>query len=260
MQRSYVLAASADIFTEKFIFAHLKRWEQILVGLVTKGVHFYNQSMQKFLFCLMAALSIAAVACTKSTDLVAPAVPPRKDEFPVSAYLRDSASYLKLTVFDPQAKEVGYSFQALKNGVVWALGIRMPQAGEKFTITCWDGSTKKIINQKQVENVGTGFTYADLSSNGYKESFAIEKNKTYVITVNTTTLSPASPNRSFYLLSKANAGNFLPLVLGNIKILNGVYSSQPAPTPVFPDKTNMDVFGLDLLFGLTDIGYYATEY
>ena len=206
---------------------------------------------------MMAAM---ASSCNKQTEKLSP-FPPRSNETPLANSLQNNESAYTFITYDPQQREVGYAFQALKKGIIYAMGIRMPQAGQDFIVTFWDSATHTIIKQKTVTNgVTTGFSYIDLSSNGYNEEFEIEKNHTYYITVNTSTLTAGTPNRKFYNLTKAGSVNFLPLIKNNIKILNGVYSSQPAPVTTFPDKTNFDVFGLHMLFGLVDIGFYATEY
>jgi hypothetical protein len=88
----------------------------------------------------------------------------------------------------------------------------------------------------------------------------VEANHAYIISVNTAAITAGTPNRSWYLLSKKGSADFLPLTKGHIKILEGRYSNIDATTPIYPDKSNFDVFGLHLLFGLVDIGYYATEY
>ena len=215
--------------------------------------------MEKIIFGFLLIAAMAS-SCDKQTEVLNP-FPPRTDETPLSSSLYNNETAYTFYTYDPQQREVGYAFQALKKGKIYAMGIRMPQAGQDFIVTFWDSATHTIIKQKRITNgTTTGFSYIDLSSNGYNEEFEIVKNHTYYITVNTSSLTPGTPERKFYNLTKAGSANFLPLIKNNIKILNGVYSSLPAPLPIFPDKTNFDVFGLHMLFGLVDIGFYATEY
>jgi hypothetical protein len=216
--------------------------------------------IKKYLFALTAIAAL--LSCNKSTDKVLPAIPARVNEQPLASYINADSSTIKLQVYDPQQKEVGYSFQATKKGRIYAMGIRMPQVGQDFKVTVWDSASRQIIKQKIItNNSGSGFSYIDLSSTSVNEEIDIDAGKTYVITVNTTALTAATANRQWYMLNKVGINSdFLPVTKGHIQIRAGMYSSAPAPTPLFPDKTNFSVFGLHLLFGLTDIGFYATEY
>lgn len=200
-------------------------------------------------------------ACTKSGDVVAPAIPPRNDETPLASVLKNAPGDYTIQVHDPQAKELGYLFVPLKKGKIYAMGIRLPQVGESFKVTLWDTLTKQVVKQKIVINQSnSGFTYIDLSSSSINEEIDVEKNHAYIISVNTASLSAGTPNRQWYMLSHSGSADFLPLTKNNIQILAGRYSSIDATTPTFPDKDHLSLFGLHLLFGLVDIGFYATEY
>lgn len=200
-------------------------------------------------------------ACTKSDGVVAPAIPPRTDETPLATLLKNSPGDYVLQTHAPQAKELGYLFVPLKKGRIYALGIRMPQVGESFKVTLWDTLTRQVVKQKTILNQSTtGFTYIDLSASGNNEEVDVEKNRAYIISVNTAPLSAGTPNRQWYLMSRARSEDFLPLTRNNIQILAGRYSSMDAPGPTYPDKDHLSVFGLHLVFGLVDIGYYATAY
>ena len=215
--------------------------------------------MKPYLISIVITLFLS---CTKSADSPKPIVPPRVDETPLAAYINTDPAAVTLTVRDPQQKEIGYAFQALKKGTIYALGICMPQTAQAFKVTLWDAATKQIIKQKTITNSSsTVFSYIELSSSGTNEYVDIEKNRTYIVSVNAAAISVGAPDRQWYQLSKPGANaNFLPITKGNIKILEGRYTDAAAPSPTFPDKTNFDVFGLHLLFGLPDIGFYATEY
>ncbi len=204
---------------------------------------------------------VAIVSCTKSTDLEIQVIIPRINEEPLAAYINSDPGVVKLQVHDPQQKEVGYAFQSTKKGKLYAMGVRMPQAGEDFTVTLWDSASHQIIKQKTITNYSSSsFSYIDLSSSSNNEEVDIAAGKTYVITVNTSSLTVGAGNRQWYMMSKTGVNSdFLPALKGNIQIREGMYTSIDSPTPVFPDKTNFTVFGLHLLFGLTDIGFYATE-
>lgn len=215
--------------------------------------------MKPYLLFISIALFLS---CNKSADSPKPVVPPRVDETPLSSYINTDPAAITLTVRDPQQKEIGYAFQALKKGTIYGLGIRMPQTAQAFKVTFWDAATKQIIKQKTITNSNsTQFSYIELSSSGTNEYVDIEKNRTYVVSVNASSVAAGTPDRQWYQFNKSGTNaNFLPITIGNIKILEGRYTDAAAPSPTFPDKTNFDVFGLHLLFGLPDIGFYATEY
>lgn len=214
---------------------------------------------KKHLFTL--AIIALVLSCTKSTDLEIQVIIPRINEEPLATSINSDPGVVKLQVQDPQQKEVGYAFRSAKKGKIYAMGIRMPQAGEDFTVTLWDSASQQIIKQKRITNYSSNsFSYIDLSSSSVNEEVDIVAGKTYVITVNTSSLTAGAGNRQWYMMSKTGVNSdFLPVIKGNIQIREGMYSSNASPIPVFPDKTNFTVFGLHLLFGLTDIGFYATE-
>lgn len=200
-------------------------------------------------------------SCNKGDSVIAPAIPPRVDETPLASVLNADSVQYNLAIHDVQAKELGYLFVPSKKGKIYAMGIRMPQAGLSYIVTLWDTLTHQVIKQKTIVNqFVSGFSYIDLGSASINEEIDVTANHAYIISVNTAAVTAGTPNRQWYMLSKKNGADFLPLAKGHIQILQGRYSSVDATTPTFPDKDNSSVFGLHLLFGLVDIGYYATEY
>jgi len=214
--------------------------------------------MKKIIFGLF-IFSLFLASCSKETNHPGPVVPPRDNETPLATTIQADPSSFTLAVHDPQAKELGYLFIPAKNGVIYSFGIRMPQTAQDFRVTLWDTLTKQIIKQKTITNTSTtGFSYVDLGSSN--EEIDVTANKAYIISVNTAPLLAATGNRQWYLLSKSGGADFLPITKGHIKILSGRYSDAEPPGTIYPDKDNFSVFGLHLLFGLVDIGYYATQY
>jgi hypothetical protein len=219
-----------------------------------------RKNMKKIFLAALVAISIC-FACTKNDNAPGPVVPPVVEETPLASIIQASPTSYTITTHDPQAKEVGYLFVPLKKGRIYALGVRMPQTGQDFKVTLWDTLTREILKQKTITNASsTGFTYVDLSTGSNNEEVDVQANKAYIISVSTAAVSPASPNRQWYLLSKSGSADFLPITKGHIQILSGRYSTLEEPTTTYPDKDNFSVFGLHLLFGLVDVGYYATEY
>jgi len=204
-------------------------------------------------------LLIGCFSCTK--DKAFNPIPPRVNETPMATTLSADSASFNFAVHDPQAKELGFLFVPSKKGRIYALGIRMPQAGQSFTVTLWDTLTRQIIKQKTIVNqINTGFNYIDLNAGTTSEEIDVQANKPYIISVNTAATAVGVSNRQWYFLTKQGSKDFLPLTKGHIQILSGRYSDIDATTPAFPDKDNFGVFGLHILFGLVDIGYYATEY
>ena len=201
-------------------------------------------------------------ACNKGQTEIFNPNPPRVDETPLATYIGVNASTLSIVANTAQQKETGYAFQVLKKGVIFSLGVRMPQTNESYKVTLWDADAMTVIKQKTIsyDTAIAAYRFISLNSNGINDEVDVVPGKKYIISVNAAAITPGQPNRQWYQLSKSNSSDFLPLTQGNIKILEGRYTANAAPVPTFPEKTNFDVFGLHLLFGLVDIGYYKTEY
>ena len=198
-------------------------------------------------------------ACSKSTDLVKPAIPARSDETPLFqfAFMQNGTAEIKpnfnlVSTTTDYPTEYGIEFIAAKKGVLYAVGFRMPQAG-KYYVSLWDVATKELLLRDSVDyDDPSKFLYKDFSVQN--KEVAIEKNKKYMASVFVPRSATGSP-QSDYTLFQPGIDNWVPLTSGNITISSSYYKKEDFPT--YPD---VPVYHRDVLSGLVDIGFYATQF
>lgn len=153
-------------------------------------------------------------------------------------------------------REEGFVFQSAKNGLITALGVNLPYVGGTYTVSLWDYDTKQLLRQYPVTvmNKGFGFAYVDMEAKS--EAVAIVANKKYVVSV---FIKASGPDKwPYYYLLQSGGNNtaipFLPFTQGSLTLLNG--QSMITSTPAFPENK---VYHMDILNGLCDVGFKATE-
>jgi Domain of unknown function (DUF4082) len=153
-------------------------------------------------------------------------------------------------------REEGFVFQSSKNGLITALGINIPYVSGTYTVSLWDYDTKQLLKQypATITTMGFGFTYIDLEAKS--ECVPIIANKKYVVSVFIKT-EGLSKWPYYYLLK--SGGNktalpFLPFTIGSLTLLNG--QTLLTDAPAFPENP---VYHMDILNGLCDVGFKATE-
>jgi hypothetical protein len=163
-----------------------------------------------------------------------------------------------------QQAEIGIAFRTSVPGVVFELGIWLPDSSYVHTVTLWDSATQTILAQKNVYNYGKNFSYDTLSPN---ELVTLQPNHGYVLGVNS--LALGNPLNAF------NAGNEIfftagltdfnpaaspntpatPMTEGPITVETGFiynYGILPTPSNPFPPVFNNNSGGLT---GLCDFGF-----
>ena len=214
--------------------------------------------MNKMIF-IAPVLVLVLSACEKSADSPHPAVPPRTDETPVSQFafkqdgtgdIRPAFNLMSNTTEYPT--EYGIEFTAAKKGVLYAVGFRMPQTG-KYILSLWDVATKTLLLRDSVDYADPSkFLYKDFSIK--HQDIDIEKNKKYMASVYVPR-TPAGSPRSDYTLFQPGVYDWVPIKQSNITITGNYFTRVNVPT--YPDVL---ILHFDVLIGLVDIGYYATEY
>jgi len=153
-------------------------------------------------------------------------------------------------------REEGFVFQSSKNGLITALGVNMPYVSGTYTVSLWDYDTRQLLKQYPISIAikGFGFAYVDLEA--ISETIPIVADKKYVVSVFIKTIG-LEKWPYYYLLMKGgnnSAVNFLPFTQGSLTLLNG--QTLLTSSPAFPE--NM-VYHMDILNGLCDVGFKATE-
>ncbi len=198
-------------------------------------------------------------SCTKGTDVVFNPTPPRSNETPVSnfAFKQNGTAEIKsnfnlVSTVTDYPTEYGIEFTAAKKGVVYAVGFRMPQAG-KYYVSLWDATTKTLLLRDSAEyDDPSKFSYKDFTVQS--KEIAIEENKKYMASVYVPRSATGAPQFD-YTLFQPGVYNWVPLTSGNITINSSYYKKEDFPT--YPD---VPVYHRDVLSGLVDIGFYATQY
>lgn len=217
---------------------------------------------QKFIKTKQLGIILAIIcfgACTKSSDLAAPLIPPRVNENPVfsQAFKQDGTGDIRpafnlVSAATDYPTEYGIEFTSAKKGVLYAVGFRMPEAG-KYYVSLWDVATKKLILRDSVDYTDPSkFIYKDFSAKN--QSVNIESNKKYMASLYAPRSVLGAPH-NYYTLFQPGVSNWVPFTPGNITITGNYYKKEIFP--VYPDVL---ILHPDVLNGLADIGFYKTEY
>jgi hypothetical protein len=220
--------------------------KKILIHIVT---------MKKIVFT--AFVLIVFLSCTK--DRIFNPTPPRVNENPVFnfAFKQNGTGEIKpnfnlVASSTDYPTEFGNEFTVAKDGVLYAIGFRMPQTG-KYIVSLWDVATKSLILRDSVDYTDPAkFLYKDFSAQG--KDVNILKNKKYMASVYIPRL-PTGGTRPNYTLFQPGIYNWVPFTQDNITITGSYIKKSDLPT--FPDVM---ILHSDVLDGLVDIGFYKTEY
>ena len=109
--------------------------------------------------CLVTAKSFSQVvrqlpsgiSNTRET-VIKSVIPPRKDELPLEQLLKSggSGSFQVVKHNNDMPLEIGYTFQASKKGVIYSVGIILPNLMDTYTISIWDAATQTLLLRKEV--------------------------------------------------------------------------------------------------------------
>lgn len=198
---------------------------------------------------------IMMVSCNKE-KVKAKAYEGPPEQF-IAGYIQANASiFINTSSTSDLPLEYGIIFQSAKKGIITAMGIRMPVAGAKYTISLWEHETKQLLKQyKLVNAVSNGFNYMDMEA--ISETVGIAANKKYVISVFVQAEGQTQPWPYYFMIKPSGAGaaeNFIPFTQGSLTCAGTLYTRYN--TPSFPDQP---VLHNDIINGLCDIIFRATE-
>ncbi|HEY6064480.1 MAG TPA: DUF4082 domain-containing protein, partial [Chitinophagaceae bacterium] len=175
----------------------------------------------------------------------------------VETFIRNNPDVrVKTDTASDMPREEGFVFQSSKNGLITSLGVNLPYVGGTYTVSLWDYDTRQLLKQYPVTvtTMGFGFAYVDMEA--ISETVPIVANKKYIVSVFIKTNGLA--RWPFYYLLKSDSNNtavpFLPFTQGSLTLLNG--QTLLTSSPAFPAN---QVYHMDILNGLCDIGFKATE-
>jgi hypothetical protein len=152
--------------------------------------------------------------------------------------------------------EIGYSFVASDTGTIYQLGIRLPDSGNTYPVTLWDGQTQAVLARQNIEITNpASFAYVDLTATNAQVS--LTANHTYVISVNLTPINTppagAAPDYNFYDVRRTNDANIFPLTESYITYQYEYTQTSTGPT--FPGQISAYQ---DFINGIVDIGFSHT--
>jgi|GEM_PF-1850142 len=202
------------------------------------------------------ALSSLLFSCTKGPFYVLPVIPIRQNENPVSTLAftqgHTKPAFNLVASSNDYPSEYGLLFTASKKGNLYALGLNVPDTG-KYILTLWDADTKAILLRDSVHyTLNYGFLYIDFGTQN--KEVEIIPNKKYMASV-FMPRSPAGAPLSYHSLFQPGIEQWVPFTQKHITVLGSYFTKSDVPT--YPD---VQVYHQDVLVGLADIGYYATEY
>jgi hypothetical protein len=177
---------------------------------------------------------------------------------PFNQYLQDEGDTVKVTLHPNELPvELGYSFIVSDTGTVYEIGIRLPDSGNIYPVTLWDGATQTVLARQNIKvSSPTGFSYFDLTSTNAQVSIAA--NHPYVISVNMTPTNPppagAPVDYDFYDIRRTDEGNIFPMTKGYVTYQYEY--TQTCYTPTFP--ANLSEY-LNYINGIVDIGFSHTS-
>jgi hypothetical protein len=210
----------------------------------------------KFTIPTAFALTSLLFSCTKGPFYVLPVVPIRQNEHPVSSLAftqgHTKPAFNLVTTSDDYPSEYGLLFMTSKKGYLYALGLNVPDTG-KYILTLWDADTKAVLLRDSVHYaLDHGFLYIDFGIQ-HKEVEVIP-NKKYMASVFMPRNLAGTPLRD-YSLFQPGIEQWVPFTQKHITVLSSFFTRSDVPA--YPD---IQVYHQDVLIGLADIGYYATEY
>ncbi|HXD78181.1 MAG TPA: DUF4082 domain-containing protein [Puia sp.] len=196
----------------------------------------------------------SSTTCTKSRHNP----PPRVSTVnPFNQYLAQTGDTTLVTLHPNETPvELGYSFTVSDTGTIYQMGIRLPDTGNVYPVTLWDGVTQAILARQDIKAANAAaFTYIDLTATHAQVSIAA--NHQYVVSVNMTptNLPPAGApsDYNFYDVHRTDRGNIFPMTEGYVTY--GYEYTQTSTAPTFPGQLSIYT---DFINGIVDIGFSHT--
>lgn len=201
-----------------------------------------SKTFYRLLFLVIIICLAGTSSCTKD-----PPVIKYKRENPFSEYLFQNNSVTIIPHLNNESLEIGYVFTSLQTGIIDELGIRLPDVGEVYTVSLWDGATRELLIQKNIKvNTSGGFNYDDLVSTG--ESKVIYANHPYMVGVFLVPVGKSELSSSNFYNVRRNDGENT----GNLHVVSFLKEfSLITTTPAFPNNASQDG---NTAGGLIDIG------
>ena len=173
---------------------------------------------------------------------------------PFNQYLTAEGDTVHVTLHPNSTPvEIGYSFVASDTGTVYQLGIRLPDTGNTYTVTLWDGVTQTALARKNIQVTSLGsIEYVDLTTDNSQVSIAANHN--YVISVNLNPVNelPAGTpvDYNFYDIVRTDRANVFPMTESYITYQYEY--TQTSYTPTFPGQLSIYQ---NFINGIVDIGF-----
>lgn len=127
--------------------------------------------------------------------------------------------------------ERGFSFRATVTGKITALVIKIPAANSSVRVTIWDSTSKAVLRTESI-NIPAANTEITIPIG----ALAIEKNKPYVISMNT--------QDSYGRYRSDLKSVTYPILSGNIIVTNfKIYNTTAQSFPIYDEILNLRFFG-----------------
>lgn len=184
----------------------------------------------KTLFVILSA-AILTVSCSSDDDK--DNTPEFKTENPLSVYYTQTGFTTVSNFVNSGDYEFGLVFTPTVKGKIKALTLKLPATNPSVRVTIWDYTAKTVLRTETL-NVAA----ADVQVNKEISELALEKDKKYMITMN---------SNDWYKKSKADNSNVTyPIVAGNITF--NEYRWLSGTTQTFPTNVSANYNAGDLSF------------
>ncbi len=184
----------------------------------------------KTLFTILSA-AILTVSCSSDNDK--DNTPEFKTENPLSVYYTQTGFTTVSNFVNSGDYEFGLVFTPTVKGKIKALTLKLPATNPSVRVTIWDYTAKTVLRTETL-NVAA----ADVQVNKEISELALEKDKKYMITMN---------SNDWYKKSKADNSNVTyPIVAGNITF--NEYRWLSGTTQTFPTNVSASYNAGDLSF------------
>lgn len=177
-------------------------------------------------------------SCSKDDDEPTPQPIVYAEENPLNKY-HENAGFTATTNFiNSGSYEFGLVFSPNVKGKMNAITVKLPDANPSLKVTVWDYTAKTVL-RTEVINVSASNTLITKAI----EELALEKDKKYVITMN---------SNDWYKRAKPdNSDAVYPITAGNIKFLE--YRWVSGSTQIFPTNISLNYNGGDLSFNFQQV-------
>lgn len=184
----------------------------------------------KTLFTILSA-AILTVSCSSDDDK--DNTPEFKTENPLAVYYTQTGFTTVSNFVNSGDYEFGLVFTPTVKGKIKALTLKLPATNPSVRVTIWDYTAKTVLRTETL-NVAA----ADVQVNKEISELALEKDKKYMITMN---------SNDWYKKSKADNSNVTyPIVAGNITF--NEYRWLSGTTQTFPTNVSASYNAGDLSF------------